>query len=94
MAEFSLLRLNTAKFTNVHAEYGQLWDNLTTLKLRGRGHGLRGGAKPQHILWSRFVVNVLEVASARLGDIVPAITVENLIKRWADEHLKPGCHPR
>lgn len=74
LSNYAMLRLNTAPYQRVNVEWGAAWDRSVTVKL---DRGYRGRS-----LWQRFVVDILEMSTGRLGDIVPAVHVGDLLRKW------------
>lgn len=70
---YAMLRLNTAPYARVVTDWGAAWDRSVTVKL---DRGFRGRS-----LWQRFVVDILEMSTGRLGDIVPAMHVGDLMRK-------------
>ena len=64
-----------------HLEYGAAWDRTSTVKFTVDGRG--------RSLFQRFVVDVVSMTTGRIGEVVPALHVSDLLDKygWAGVDL-------
>lgn len=64
-----------------HVEYGAAWDRASTVKLAVDGRG--------RSLFQRFVVDVVSMTTGRIGEVVAALNVRDLLDKygWASVDL-------